>query len=75
MSFDPSRAWLNDPDYFQRFDATTTPEALATAGLSADTELLVIEREGAAVAYIMHQMSYHHCAQGELKKQPYVVSF
>lgn len=48
---------------------------LAEAGLRDDEELLVAERGGEAVGFVMRQMAYHHTAQGELAGKPYLVTF
>ena len=48
---------------------------LAGAGLPAETELLLFERNGESRTLLAREMTYHHVAQGELAGQPYLVSF
>ena len=74
-AFDPSRAWLGRPDFFQRFRVPDAGLPLSEAGLKDDTELLVFERAGLRRALVLQQMAYHHLAQGELAGRPYLVSF
>ena len=72
--FDPSRALLRSPDYFQRF-RTEHARQVPASRLPAQTPLLVFERGGESRGLLTHQMVYHHVAQGELKGIPYLVSF
>ncbi|MFV1988297.1 MAG: hypothetical protein ACC682_13525 [Gemmatimonadota bacterium] len=74
-TFDVSRAQLDDPDMFERFRVPDRGEPLREAGLSDDTDLMLIERGGETRAFLLHQLTYHHVAQGELAGEPYVVSF
>ncbi|MCH9646813.1 MAG: hypothetical protein K0U98_01165 [Deltaproteobacteria bacterium] len=48
---------------------------LETAGLSAETDLLVFERGLDRVALIMREMAYHHVAQGVVRGEPFLVCF
>ena len=74
-SFDAARAQLGDPDMFERFRVPDRGEPLRDAGFANDTDLMVIERGGETRAFLLHQLTYHHVAQGELAGEPYVVSF
>ena len=73
--FDVSRAQLDDPDMFERFLVPDRGEPLREAGLSTDTGIMLVERGGETRAFLLHQLTYHHVAQGELAGEPYVVSF
>ena len=74
--FDPARAWLRGPDSFPRFVVEPGAGApLAAQELPADTELLVAERDGASIAFVMRELSHPHMAQGELAGKPYLVTF
>lgn len=78
MDFHLERAYLKGPDWFARFavpadGALQTP--LAEANLDPDTELLLFERGGETRALLVRQMAYHHVAQGQLRGEPYVVTF
>ena len=50
-------------------------EALSTARLHDDVELIVFERRGDRRALVAREMAYHHVAQGVLADEPYLVSF
>jgi hypothetical protein len=43
--------------------------------VAADTQLLLLERDGAALALRTHEMIYHHAAQGELNGRPFLATF
>ena len=73
--FDPTRAQLKGPDMFERFRAPDRGEPLRSAGLSKDTEIMLVERSGETRAFLLRQLTYHHLAQGELAGEPYIVSF
>ncbi len=73
--FDPDRAFLSDPDRFQRFRVPATGRRLKAAGLAGNQPIIVFERDGVQRALLLEQMAYHHCAQGELAGEPYLVSF
>ena len=74
-TFDPTRAWLKDPDMFRRFSVPDRGQPLHASGLAPATELIVVERGGEKRALLLRQMAYHHTAQGELAGEPYLVSF
>ena len=60
---------------FRPLRVTATPAKLSELDLDRDEELIVIERRGAHLGFMVRQMAYHHCAQGELAGAPYLVSF
>ncbi len=51
------------------------PIPLRDAGLSAQEELLCVDRGASSVCFDVRQMAYHHIAQGDLNGLPYLVSF
>ncbi len=73
--FDASRARLRDPDMFMRFRVPGEGTPLHDLGWEADEDILVIERGGRRLAFLVNQMTYHHVAQGRLAGHPYVISF
>ena len=75
VEFDTERASLKRPDYFQRFRIPTEATPLTNTKLGPETSLLIVERGGQRRALLLHQMAYHHVAQGELAGEPYLVSF
>ena len=75
LSFDPDRAWLKGPDYFQRFRVEGDGVPLKDAKLPPDAELIVAERGGAKAAFLMRELAHPHGGQGVLSGQPYLVSF
>jgi hypothetical protein len=48
---------------------------LSGLSLHPDLELLTINRAGLTQAFVAREMAYHHVAQGELRGEPYMVSF
>ena len=48
---------------------------LAEAGLSDEVELMAFERGDERRVLLLHEMVYHHIAQGELDGYPYLVTF
>ena len=73
--FDISKAVLRDEPMFAPFQVRDRGVALRDAKLEARTELLLMERDGAAIAFLLRQMAYHHVAQGEFAGEPYLISF
>ncbi len=73
--FDASRARLSQPDMFQRFRVPDEGKPIRELGWPRDEDILVVERGGQRLAFLVRQMTYHHLAQGELSGQPYIVSF
>ena len=74
-SFDATRAQLKKPDMFERYRVPDRGETLREAGLSNDTDVMLVERGGETRAFLLYQLMYHHLAQGELAGEPYMVSF
>lgn len=74
-SFDPSRAWLKKPDLFPRLRSPDRGEPLASLGLSDREELLIVERRSQRRGYLMRHAGWHHVIEGELAREPFVVSF
>ncbi len=74
-SFDAARAQLKEPDMFERFRVPDRGEPLREARLSDDASVMLVERGGETRAFLIHQLTYHHLAQGELAGEPYMVSF
>lgn len=75
LAFDIPRARLRSPDFFPRFIVPDRGSALVDAGLASDTELVIVERNGARRAFVMRELSHPHMAQGTLGGEPYLVSF
>ena len=73
--FDVRLAQLRHPDLFERYRVPAQCESLRDAGLSGDKPVMVVERSGESLAFLIHQLTYHHLAQGELAGHPYMVSF
>ena len=73
--FDLSKAILKDEPMFAPFQVRDLGVPLRAAKLEARTELLLMERDGAAIAFLVRQMAYHHVAQGEFAGEPYLISF
>ena len=72
---DLSKAILRDEAMFAPFCVPARGMPLDDAKLKPQEELLVMERNGAAIAFVLKQMAYHHVAQGEHKAEPYLISF
>ena len=77
-SFDPDRAMLGERPMFDAFRVSQTrllADALKDGAVERSTPLMVMQREGATLALITTQMSYHHVAQGNLMGEPWLVTF
>jgi hypothetical protein len=74
-NFDASRAQLGKADIFDRFRVPNNNDSLSESGLSMDASVMVVKRSGEALAFLLHQLAYHHLAQGLLAGEPYMVSF
>ena len=77
-TFDAERAMLMKRELFRPLTVERTErlaDALARRKVAADTLLLLLERDGEALALRTHQMIYHHVAQGELKGTPFLATF
>lgn len=75
MAFDAKRAFLRGPDLFRRFRVPARNDVLVRAGLPPDEPLLVAERGGERLAFLVAELAYHHVAQGELAGLPFLVTF
>jgi len=80
LEFDPDRAYLSDETIFVPFHVTDEDmhplrEAVDDGLIQSDTWLLVMEHDAGRLALVMDQMAYHHVAQGELRGEPWMVSF
>ncbi|OYD07281.1 DUF3179 domain-containing (seleno)protein [Paludifilum halophilum] len=76
--FDASRALLHREKLFEPFTVESTlplREALSQNLIAEKDELLVVERGGQRLAFSEFQMIYHHIAQGELAREPYLVVY
>ena len=77
-TFDAERAMLMKRELFRPLTVERTErlaDALALRKVAADTQLLLLERDGEALALRTHEMIYHHVAQGELGGRPFVATF
>jgi hypothetical protein len=77
-NFDSSRARLNKKDMFQRFTVKSSEsldKAVEQKKINQDDLILILERNDCRLAFSVFQMAYHHIAQGELKGDPYLVTF
>jgi hypothetical protein len=64
-NFDP----LRNPDWGSLSDA------LGSGDVSDDTPVLVFEAGGSTLVLVSSQMAYHHVAQGDMKGEPWMVTF
>ncbi len=64
-NFDP----LRDPEW------VSLKEARKDGHVSDDTPVLVFEAGGETLVLVTSQMSYHHVAQGDMKGEPWMVTF
>jgi hypothetical protein len=76
--FDAGRALLSKQDILPPFRVRGTRSlrgALDHRVLPAGTRVLVVERTTPVLALRTDQMTFHHVAQGEMRGQPWMVSF
>jgi hypothetical protein len=77
--FDRNRAMLFDSTIYAPFHVTDESrplrDALSDGTLQDQTVLLVIQNPEGKLALVRDQMSYHHVAQGEIRGEPWMVSF
>ncbi len=78
--FDEDRAFIADHTIFVPFRVTPEDvgplrDALEAERIQPDTWLLVMEHHAGRLAFVMDQLAYHHVAQGELRGEPWMVSF
>jgi hypothetical protein len=67
-AFDEGRAYVADSTIYVPFRPTQDD-------LPPDTWLFIMEHEAGRLGLVMDQMAYHHVAQGELRGEPWMVSF
>ena len=75
MAFHPSRAKLQGPQVFPRYEFPDAGEPLAAAGLRPSRKLVVAERHGVRRAFPLSEISYHHVAQGRLGGEPFAAAY
>ena len=75
MNFDAKIAHLKGPDYFKRFNVTENGIPLQNTNIERDARLLVFECNGLRQAVLVKEIVYHHVAQGDVKGEPYLVTF
>ncbi len=75
MNFDVKMASLKGPDYFKRFNVTENGTPLYKANIEKEAKLLVFECNGLRQAVLVKQMVYHHVVQGDVKGEPYLLTF
>ncbi len=73
--FELSRATLKGKPIFEPFAVPELGTALGAAHLKPEEALLLMERKDAVKTFLLKQMVYHHIAQGEVKGEPYLISF
>ncbi len=77
-TFDAKRAILHQRDMFRPLAVQHTErldDALSGRVVRGETPLLVLERDGAALALLTSQMIFHHVAQGEWSGTPFLATF
>lgn len=78
MTFDAKRAILSKRDMFRPLAVQRTEglaDALRRKKVRAETPVLVLERDGAALTLLTSQMIFHHVAQGEWNGTPILATF
>jgi len=75
QDFDAERAMLKGTDFFPRFVVTGSGQAIEKCNLPDDRELIIAERGGEKVAFVMRELTHPHLAQGTLGGEPYLVTF
>ena len=78
VTFDAKRAMLSKRDMFRPLAVQRTEglaDALSSKKVRADTPVLVLERDGAALTLLTSQMIFHHVAQGEWNGTPILATF
>jgi hypothetical protein len=79
-AFDEGRAYVADSTIYVPFrptqdDLQSLRTVLDDDVLPPDTWLFIMEHEAGRLGLVMDQMAYHHVAQGELRGEPWMVSF
>ncbi|MEM7798177.1 MAG: hypothetical protein AAF633_03215 [Chloroflexota bacterium] len=76
--FDAERAVLSEKAIFEPLvinDKNGKTRPLSKSGLPQEAQIIIAERNGQQITFLLRHLSYHHLAQGELAGQPYMVSF
>lgn len=77
-TFDAKRAILSKRDMFRPLAVQRTEGlagALSSRKVRAETPLLVLDRNGAALSLLTSEMIFHHVAQGEWNGTPFLATF
>ena len=77
-TFDAKRAILSKRDMFRPLAVGRTErlaDALSGNTMRGETPVLVLDREGAALALLTSEMIFHHVAQGEWNGTPFLSTF
>ncbi|MXY95252.1 MAG: hypothetical protein F4047_06975 [Caldilineaceae bacterium SB0670_bin_27] len=77
-TFDAKRAILSKRDMFRPLAVQRTEGlagALSSKKVRAETPLLVLDRNGAALSLLTSEMIFHHVAQGEWNGAPFLATF
>ncbi len=77
-TFDAKRAILSKRDMFRPLAVQRTEGlagALSSKKVRAETPLLVLDRNGAALSLLTSEMIFHHVAQGEWNGTPFLATF
>ena len=77
-TFDAKRAILSKRDMFRPLAVQRTEGlagALSSKKVRAETPLLVLNRNGAALSLLTSEMIFHHVAQGEWNGTPFLATF
>lgn len=76
--FDIQRAILRDEDSYEPFRVSSTErldDVVAKWRVQRKSPLLVMTTKQGTLVLLTHQMCYHHIAQGELAREPWLISF
>lgn len=77
-TFDAKRAILSKRDMFRPLAVQRTErlaDALRGKKVRGETPVLVLERDGKALALLTSEMIFHHVAQGEWNGTPFLATF
>lgn len=77
-TFDAKRAILSKRDMFRPLAVGRTErlaDALGGKKVRGETPVLVLVREGEALALLTSEMIFHHVAQGEWNGTPFLATF
>lgn len=58
MDLNPGRAWLKQPDYFQRFRVPDRADRLADLGIGEDELVAIVRRGDAQRAILVRQLTW-----------------